>query len=92
MANEKKDDANIRHLYISHNVPYLLLQIEHNGYAKFKGVGGGGQIRCIMWDLQLANPAILTEQAWSIKDLFYGQIIVLLIHSGLSCCYLVSYK
>ena len=55
-----------------------------------RGGGGGGQIRCIMWDLQVANPAILTEQAWSIKDLFHGQIIVLLIHNGLSCCYLVS--
>ena len=37
------------------------------------------------------NPAILTEKAWLIKDLFYEQIIVVLIHNGLSCCYLVFY-
>ena len=42
----------------------------------------GGQIRCIMGDAQVANPAILTQQAWSIKDLFYCQIIVVLIHNG----------
>ena len=36
-------------------------------------------------------PAILTEKAWLIKDLFYEQIIVVLIHNGLSCCYLVFY-
>ena len=51
----------------------------------------GGQIRCIMGDVQVANPAILTEQAWSIKYLFYCQIIVVLIHYGLSCYYLVFY-
>ena len=44
-----------------------------------------GQIRCIMGDVQVTNPAILREQAWSIKYLFYCQII----HNGLSCCYLV---
>ena len=37
-------------------------------------------------------PAIATEEAWSIKDLFYGQIIVVLIHHGLSCRYLVFYE
>ena len=37
-------------------------------------------------------PAILTEKAWLIKDLFYDQIIVVLIHNGLSCCYLVFYE
>ena len=52
----------------------------------------GGQIRCIMGDVQVTNPAILTEQAWSIKYLFYCQIIVVFIHNGLSCCYLVFYK
>ena len=52
----------------------------------------GGQIRCIMEDVQVTNPAILTEQAWSIKYLFYGQIIVVLIHNGLPCCYLVFYE
>ena len=52
----------------------------------------GGQIRCIMGDVQVTNPAILTEQAWSIKYLFYCQIIVFLIHNGLSCCYLVFYE
>ena len=54
--------------------------------------GGGGQIRCILEDVQVTNPAILTEQAWSIKYLFYCQIIVALIHNGLSCCYLVFYE
>ena len=49
----------------------------------------GGQIRCIMGDVEVTNPAILTEQAWSIKYLFYCQIIVFLMHNGLSCCYLV---
>ena len=44
--------------------------------------GGGGQIRCIMGDVQVPNLAILTEQGWSRKDLFYGQIIVVLIHNG----------
>ena len=52
----------------------------------------GGQMRCIMGDVQVTNPAILTEQAWSIKYLFYAQIIVALIHNGLSCCYLVFYE
>ena len=52
----------------------------------------GGQIRCIMGDVQVANPAILTKQAWSIKYLFYCQIIVVLIHNGLSCRYLVFYE
>ena len=37
-------------------------------------------------------PAIVTEEAWSIKDIFYGQIIVVLIHNGLSCRYLVFYE
>ena len=41
---------------------------------------GGGQIRCIMGDVQVANPAIMTKQAWSIKYLFYAQIIMVLIH------------
>ena len=50
-----------------------------------QNLGGGGQIRCIMGDVQVTNPAILTEQAWSIKCLFYCQIIVVLIHNGLSC-------
>ena len=58
------------------------------GYAKL----GGGQIRCIMGDGQVTNPAFLTEQAWSIKYLFYCQIIVVLIRNGLSCCYLVFYE
>ena len=52
----------------------------------------GGQIRYIMGDVQATNPAILTKQAWSIKDLFYCQIIVVLIHNGFSCCYLVFYE
>ena len=52
----------------------------------------GGQIRCIMGDVQVTNPAILTEQAWSIKYLFYRQIVVVLILNGLSCCYLVFYE
>ena len=56
------------------------------------GGGGGGPIRCIMGDVQVTNPAILTKQVWSIKYLFYGQIIVALIHYGLSCCYLVFYE
>ena len=33
------------------------------------------------------SPAILTEEAWSIKDLFYGHISVVLIHNGSSYCY-----
>ena len=37
-------------------------------------------------------PVIVTEEAWSIKDIFYGQIIVVLIHNGLSCRYLVFYE
>ena len=45
-----------------------------------------------MGDVQVTNPAILTEQAWSIKYLFYCQIIVALILSGLSCSYLVFYE
>ena len=52
----------------------------------------GGQIRCIMVDVQVTNPAILTEQARSIKYLFYCQIIVVSIHNYLSCCYLVFYE
>ena len=52
----------------------------------------GGQMRCIMGDVQVTNPATLTEKAWSIKYLFYCQIIVVLIHNGLSCCYLVFYE
>ena len=54
--------------------------------------GGGGQIRCIMGDVQVTNPVILTKQVWTIKYLFYGQIIVAFIHHGLSCCYLVFYE
>ena len=50
------------------------------------------QIRYIMGDVQVTNPAILTEQAWSIKYLFYCQIIVVLIYYGLSFCYLVFYE
>ena len=45
-----------------------------------------------MEDVQVTNSAILTEQAWSIKYLFYGQIIVVLIDNGLPCCYLVFYE
>ena len=45
-----------------------------------------------MGDVQVANPAILTKQAWSIKYLFSCQIIVVLIHNGLSCRYLVFYE
>ena len=45
-----------------------------------------------MGDVQVTNPAILTEDTWSRKYLFYGQIIVVLIHNGLSCCYLVFYE
>ena len=56
------------------------------------GGGGGGQIRCITEDVQVANPGILTEQAWSIKYLFYYQIIMAFIDNGLSCCYLVFYE
>ena len=52
----------------------------------------GGQKGCIMGDVQVTNPAILTEQAWSIKYLFYCHIVVVLIHNGLSCCYLVFYE
>ena len=54
--------------------------------------GGGGQISCIMGDVQVTNPAILTEQAWSIKYLCYCQIIVVFIHNDLSYCYLVFYE
>ena len=47
----------------------------------------GGQIRCIMGDVQVTNPAILTKQAWSIKYFFllpnyrgfYSQRFVLLL-------------
>ena len=52
----------------------------------------GGQIRCIMGDVQVTNPAILTEQAWSIKYLCYCQIIVVFIHNDLCYCYLVFYE
>ena len=52
----------------------------------------GGQISCIMGDVKVTNPAILTEQAWSIKYIFYCQIIVFFMHNGLSCCYLVFYE
>ena len=52
----------------------------------------GGQIRCIIGDVQVTNPAILAEQAWSIKYVFYCQIIMVLIHNGLCCCYLVFYE
>ena len=45
-----------------------------------------------MGDVQVTNPAILTEQAWSIKYLFYRQIVVVLILNGLCCCYLVFYE
>ena len=38
------------------------------------------------------DPRVLTEQAWSIKYLFHCQIIVVLIHNGYSCCYLVFYE
>ena len=61
------------------------------GYAKLWG-GGGGQIRCLMGDVQVTNPVILTKQVWSIKYLFCGQIIVALIHYGLFGCYLVFYE
>ena len=56
--------------------------------------GGGGWANkvMIMGDVQVTNPAILTEQTWSIKDLFYDQIIVVLIHNSLSYCYLVFYE
>ena len=38
-------------------------------------------------------PVILTEQAWSKRVyLFYGQVTVVFIQNGLSCCYLVSYE
>ena len=53
---------------------------------------GGGQIRCIMGDVQVTNPAILTKQAWSVKYLFFYQVIMAFIHNGLSCCYLVFYE
>ena len=56
-------------------------------------IGGGGANKVmIMGDVQVTNPAILTEQTWSIKDLFYYQIIVVFIHNSLSCCYLVFYE
>ena len=45
-----------------------------------------------MGNVKVTNPAILTEQAWSIKYLFYRQIVVVLILNGLSCCYLVFYE
>ena len=38
--------------------------------AKFLRGRGGGQIRCIMGDVQVKTPAILTKQAWSKKGLF----------------------
>ena len=56
------------------------------------GWGGGGHIRCFMGDVQVPNPAILTEHTWSRKYLFYSQILVVLIHNGLSCCYFVFYE
>ena len=64
------------------------------GNAKLSGRGGGGWANkvMIMGDVQVTNPAILTEQTWSIKDLFYDQIIVVLIHNSLSYCYLVFYE
>ena len=63
------------------------------GNAKLSGRGGGGANKVmIMGDVQVTNPAILTEQTWSIKDLFYDQIIVVLIHNSLSYCYLVFYE
>ena len=38
-------------------------------------------------------PVIFTEQAWSKRVyLFYGQVTVVFIHNGLSCCYLVTYE
>ena len=42
------------------------------GNAKLSGRGGGGGANkvMIMGDVQVTNPAILTEQTWSIKDLF----------------------
>ena len=37
-------------------------------------------------------PVILTEKACSKRVYsFYGQVTVVLIHNGLSCCYLVFY-
>ena len=54
--------------------------------------GGGANKVMIMGDVQVTNPAILTEQTWSIKDLFYYQIIVVFVHNSLSCCYLVFYE
>ena len=66
------------------------------GYAKFgggRGVGGGGHIRCIMGDVHAsAESGYLAEHTWSRKYLFYSQILVVLIHNGLSCCYLVFYE
>ena len=56
------------------------------------GGGGRGHIRCIIGDVQVPNPAIWTEHTWSRKYLFYSQILVVLIHNGLSCCYLVFYE
>ena len=58
---------NIRHSHISHNAPYLLLQILHNlcfsfllrNFFFFWG-GGGEQIRCIMGVVQVANYKDLT--------------------------------
>ena len=38
-------------------------------------------------NIQLSWPKKLCQ----VMDLFYGQIIVVLIHNGLSCCYLVFY-
>ena len=56
------------------------------------GEGGWANKVMIMGDVQVTNPAILTEQTWSIKDLFYYQIIVVFIHNSLSYCYLVFYE
>ena len=58
-----------------------------------RGVGGGGHIRCIMGDVHAsAESGYLAEHTWSRKYLFYSQILVVLIHNGLSCCYLVFYE
>ena len=39
-----------------------------------------------------AESGYLAEHTWSRKYLFYSQILVVLIHNGLSCWYLVFYE
>ena len=63
------------------------------GYAKLLGGGGANKVhygRCASDESSYFDQASLDNK--TIKYLFYGQIIVALIHYGLSCCYLVFYE